>query len=193
MAAPVARTEDAKIMVVDEEKQKLEMSTNHAAPLYSSGYARMKVSTPTQFLGYLAMSQDWTNYNAILVSDAKKAYGYKWVNVSGGLRLDQDTSGGARSLSYASIGVYPCFGLGSNWVVLKHGADHSISFEYNGSNPGYKDHKGTNYLCGSINSNNLYWSKDTSNKLKFELDSSSVATASVVPVSDIHIYNIHII
>lgn len=49
------------------------------------------------------------------------------MDTSDGLRLDQQTDGGDRSLTYSSNGNYPCWGLGVNWVVVKYAEDESIS------------------------------------------------------------------
>lgn len=102
-----------------------------------SDYKRMKVSTLTgEHLGYLSMSREWTTTQA-MVTHLDEAYQYKWVTVAGGLRLDQGTDGGDRSLTWGGQGfgsifltdeIYPCWGLGSNWVVVTHHPDETISF-----------------------------------------------------------------
>jgi hypothetical protein len=60
----------------------------------------------------------------------ESARNYKWQDYPDGRRrLDQETGGGDRSLTYSSNGGYPCWGLASNWVYLKYGEDHSISYD----------------------------------------------------------------
>jgi hypothetical protein len=90
-----------------------------------SDYRRMKVSSLTgEHVGYLSMSRDWVTMQA-MVTNLDEAYQYRWVTVNGGLRLDQGTDGGDRSLSSE---IYPCWGLGPNWIVVQHHDDQTISF-----------------------------------------------------------------
>ncbi|UUZ48101.1 hypothetical protein LP420_35015 [Massilia sp. B-10] len=80
-----------------------------------------------EHLGYLANDSSWL-HDGVAIVGIETAYLYNWVPVEGGLRLDQQTDGGDRSLTYSSNGDYPCWGLGANWVVVTHGEDESISF-----------------------------------------------------------------
>jgi hypothetical protein len=90
-------------------------------------YQNIKVFTmQDEHVGYLSCSSDWTTMSAD-ITKLERAYPYKWVDVDGGLRLDQQTDGGDRSLTYSSNGNYPCWGLGVNWVVVQHHEDETIT------------------------------------------------------------------
>ncbi len=90
-------------------------------------YQNIKVLTQQdELLGYLSCSSDWTTMSAD-ITKLERAYPYNWVDVDGGLRLDQKTDGGDRSLTYSSNGNDPCWGLGVNWVVVQHHEDESIT------------------------------------------------------------------
>ncbi|UUZ53705.1 hypothetical protein LP419_34485 [Massilia sp. H-1] len=120
-------------------------------------YTKIEVLTmENEHVGYLANSSDWTTQAAV-ITGVEKAYLYDWVDVDGGSRLDQQTDGGTRSLTYSSVGEYPCWGLGANWVVVTHGDDGTVSCTFD---------KFRHYLArGKFNhgpqwSNDLIWLKD---------------------------------
>jgi hypothetical protein len=95
-------------------------------------YKRMKAfDKDKNFVGYLSCVPDFTTQQA-MVADADEAYKYQFVTFEGrdDLRLDQQTDGGDRSLTYSSLGVYPCWGLGVNWVYVNHETTGRISFKY---------------------------------------------------------------
>lgn len=79
-------------------------------------------------LGYLGCVP--SEEQKAVVTDYDHAYNYEWVRYDNGLyRLDKETSGGNRSLTYDSkLAKLACWGLGTNWLYLKLGADQSVIF-----------------------------------------------------------------
>lgn len=95
-------------------------------------YKRMKAFDQNKnFVGYLSNAPDFTTQQA-MVTELDRAYKYKFVTFEGipELRLDQQTDGGDRSLTYSSLGVYPCWGLGGNWIYINYETTNRISFNY---------------------------------------------------------------
>lgn len=133
-------------------------------------FKRIEVVTmENEHVGYLSNSSDWTTQAAI-ITGPENAYLYDWVKVDGGARLVQEAEGGDGSLTYSSVGEYPCWGLASNWVVVTHGDDDTVCCTFD---------RFRHYLArGKFNhgpqwSNDLLWLKDGSfdqnvfQKLKF--------------------------
>lgn len=95
-------------------------------------YKRMKAFDQSKnFKGYLSCAPDWTTQQTT-VTDIASAYNYRFISYEGipEQRLDQQTNGGDRSLTYTSLGVSPCWGLGVNWVYVQYDTKHRISFNY---------------------------------------------------------------
>jgi hypothetical protein len=95
-------------------------------------YQRLKAFDQNKnFVGYLSCAPDFTTQQA-KITDINSAYKYNFVTFEGipERRLDQQTNGGDRSLTYSSLGVYPCWGLGINWIYVNYETNHSISFNY---------------------------------------------------------------
>jgi hypothetical protein len=95
-------------------------------------YKRMKAFDKNKnFVGYLSCAPDFTTQQA-KVTDINSAYKYNFVTFAGipEKRLDQQTDGGDRSLTYGSLGVFPCWGLGANWIYVNYEDSHKISFNY---------------------------------------------------------------
>jgi hypothetical protein len=93
-------------------------------------YRHMEISTLNkQPLGYLSSNGDWTTQKATIQKTKEHARDYKFEDRPGGKkRLYQKTAGGDRSFTYSSNGMYPCWGLGVNYVDLTYGDDYSLTF-----------------------------------------------------------------
>lgn len=86
-------------------------------------------------LGYLASGAGYRGIpDCLTVTDLENAYLYEWVDCGNSYwRLDQDTSGGNRSLTYESADLtdsfkLACWGLGDNWIYLRQ-KDGRICYE----------------------------------------------------------------
>jgi hypothetical protein len=97
-------------------------------------FRRMQVfrTKDNLFLGYL--SCDTVNsQRAWVTNSAVMAYNYDWMSYSDGRwRLDQETDGGNRSLTYDAVLTddwwEAVWGLADNWIYLTLGADGSVMY-----------------------------------------------------------------
>lgn len=91
-----------------------------------------------KYAGYLSCSAFLGNVadqSALVTIRADQAYLYEWVSYSGGrFRLDQETSGANRSLTYDGDSPWKaCWGLGANWIYLSRRPDDTVTYTDGGT------------------------------------------------------------